>query len=132
VLILNKIFLLIVCFVLSSLVFGCGVADGGKVTARDVLKRNKDADIIQYDGFIFSNVTHLDWFENDKENITFSKEYLLGEIEKQTANSLWFVDMTASKLPKGTKVYAIEENGGGILLVEYKGEVLYYMQLLEG
>ena len=31
------------------LVASCGIADGGKVTARDVLKQSKDADIIQYD-----------------------------------------------------------------------------------
>ena len=110
----------------------CGVADGGRVTARDVLKQNKDADIIEYDGKIFSNVTNLDWFNNDRESISFSKDNYIGEIQKQTTSSLLFNELSATKLPKGTKVYSIDEEGSGLLLVEYLGEELYYMELLEG
>ncbi|MGD7054263.1 hypothetical protein [Sutcliffiella horikoshii] len=110
----------------------CGVADGGRVTARDVLKQNKDADIIEYDGKIFSNVTNLGWFANDTENISFSKDNYIGEIQKQTTSSLLFNDLSATKLPKGTKVYSIDEEGSGLLLVEFQGEELYYMELLEG
>ncbi|TYS69623.1 hypothetical protein FZC76_05140 [Sutcliffiella horikoshii] len=102
------------------------------MTARDVLKQNKDADIIEYDGKIFSNVTNLDWFENDRENISFSKDNYIGKIQKQTTSSLLFDDLSATKLPKGTKVYSIDEEGSGLLLVEFQGEKLYYMELLEG
>ncbi len=110
----------------------CGVADGGRVTARDVLKQNKDADIIEYDGKIFSNVTNLGWFENDRENISFSKDNYVGKIQKQTTSSLLFNNLSATKLPKGTKVYSIDEEGSGMLLVEFQGEELYYRELLEG
>ncbi len=109
----------LIIFFLAS----CGVADGGIVTARDVLKQNKDADIIQYDGRIFSNVTNLEWFKNDREKISFSKDYFVGEIEKQTTSTLLFNDLSATKLPKGTKVYSVPEKDGGFLFVEYRGEV---------
>ncbi|MCM3618418.1 hypothetical protein M3936_12580 [Sutcliffiella horikoshii] len=108
-----------------------GVADGGRVTARDVLKHNKDADIIEYDGKVFSNVTNLDWFKNDRENISFSKDNYVGKIQNQTTSSLLFNDLSATKLPKGTKIYSIEEDNG-LLLVEFQGKELYYMELLEG
>lgn len=115
-------------FLLSS----CGVADGGRVTARDVLKQNKDADIIQYEGSIYSNVTNLEWFEERKGQILFTKDYYVGEVQKQTNNSWMFKELSATKLPKGTKVYSREEDVGGLLFVEYEGELLYYMELLEG
>ncbi|WP_141395193.1 hypothetical protein [Bacillus sp. FJAT-45066] len=118
----------ITLFMLSS----CGRADGGKVTARDVLKQNKNADIIQYDSRVFSNVTNLEWFEDRKEKISFSKDYYVGEIQKQSNSSLLFTDFSATKLPKGTKIYALDEKDGGMLFVYYKGEELYYMELLEG
>lgn len=108
-----------------------GVADGGRVTPRDVLKHNKDADIIEYDGKVFNNVTNLDWFKNDRENISFSKDNYVGEIQNQTTSSLLFNDLSATKLPKGTKIYSIEEDNG-LLLVEFQGKELYYMELLEG
>ncbi|WP_421385250.1 hypothetical protein ACOJQI_10955 [Bacillus salacetis] len=123
--------LILALIILSLTTPGCGVADGGKVTARNILKQNEDADIIQYDGFIYNNVTDLDWFKDDN-NIPFSKELLLGEIENQTTNRWFFGDFSATKLPEGTKIYSNEEEGKGILFVEFNGEELYYMQLLEG
>lgn len=128
---MKKLNLLLLCGILLVLVAGC-VADGDKMTATDVLKQNKDADIIQYDGFIFSNVTSLKWFEDSKENDLFSKKYFLGNIKKQTTTSWLFSDLSASKLPEGTKVYAADDKGRGMLFVEYEGEELYYLQLLEG
>ncbi|RCW63356.1 hypothetical protein [Saliterribacillus persicus] len=130
---INKSFLLFL-LAIASLIFvaSCGVADGGKVTAKDVLKQNNDADIIQFDGFIFNNVTNLDWFKDDKEEISFSKEHFIGEIKKQTTSVFGFSDLNATKLPKGTKVYSVDEKDKGMLFVEYEGEILYYMKLLEG
>ncbi|MBT2644994.1 hypothetical protein J7I80_22495 [Bacillus sp. ISL-41] len=60
---------------------GCS-ADGGKVTARGVLKQNDKADILKYDGFIYSNVTNLEWFENEKDQIKKGEE--IGKIKKVT------------------------------------------------
>ncbi|MFC6041385.1 hypothetical protein ACFPYN_18420 [Paenisporosarcina macmurdoensis] len=131
--IFNKSFNLIL-FVLIFLLFitGCGVADGGKVTAKDVLKRNPEADIFQYNGFIYNNMTEVEWFEQEKDKYT--KHSLLDEIEKQSSSSYGFKDLTTTKLPVGTKIYSTNENENdlGILIVEYEGKDLYYMQLLEG
>jgi len=114
------------------LVTGCGVADGGKVTAKDVLKQNSDADIFQYNGFVYSNMTEVEWFEKEKEK--YIKQNILGEIEKQSTSSLGFKDFTATKLPVGTKIYLASKNEQdlGILIIEYEGKDLYYMALLEG
>lgn len=123
VLIINFAFLLLAA---------CGVADGGKVTARDVLKNHEDTDILMYNGFIYSNVTDLDWIQEDKDN--YSKGEHLGDIKKTTSSSFWFRDFYATVLPKGTSIYSNNEDkeGVGMILVELDGEVLYYMQLLEG
>lgn len=129
---INKSFIFLFAIVFLILVTSCGIADGGKVTTRDVLKQSKDADIIQYDGFVFSNATNLEWFEDDKNEIPFSKDHFLGEIKKQTTSSWLFTDLNATKLPKGTKVYSVDEKGRGMLFVEYEGEELYYLVLLEG
>lgn len=113
---------------------GCGVADGGKVTAKDVLKQNSDADILMYKGRIYSNMTEVEWFEQRNEE--YIKHNLIGEIEKQSTNSFIFNDMTATKLPVGTNVHSSREvnsdKDSGILIVEFEGEYLYYIQLLEG
>jgi hypothetical protein len=123
--------ILFICVIFSLAFTGCGMADGGKVTARDVLKQSDDADIIQYEGFVYNNVTNLEWFQDGKE-VTFSKEHLLGEVKKQTTNSWLFNDFSATKLPKGTKIYSNTEGVKGFLFVEFEGVELYYMQLLEG
>ncbi|WP_226641475.1 hypothetical protein [Mesobacillus subterraneus] len=109
---------------------GCS-ADDGKVTARDVLKQNQDADILKYDGFIYSNVTFLEWFQEDKEQLRKGEE--IGKIKKETTSSLFFTNLSATKLPKGTVLYGTNDGYKGMIYVEMEdGEVLYYMQLLEG
>jgi hypothetical protein len=117
---------------LLLLLSACGIADGGKVTARDVLKQNPDADIFQYEGFIYSNVTELEWFDERRENLAKGK--MLGEIKKQSTRSFGFKDFTATKAPVGTKIYSSSQGGkeSGVLILEFKGEDLYYLVLLEG
>ncbi|WP_066299132.1 hypothetical protein [Bacillus sp. FJAT-29937] len=123
--------LLIPLFLVLFLLAGCG-ADGGKVSAKDVFKQNSGADIFQYDGFIYSNISELEWFEEEKER--HNKHNLLGEIKKQSTSSFGFKDLTATKLSIGTKIYSSSENEKdlGILIVENEGTDLYYMKLLEG
>lgn len=131
--IIDKAFVLFLLILLSLILLsGCGVADGDRVTASDVLKQNNDADIIQFEGFIFNNVTKLDWFKEEKEGISFSKENFIGTIKKQTTKAALFRDLSATKLPQGTKIYSIDKEGKEMLLVEYEGEKTYYMVLLEG
>lgn len=112
------------------MITGCGVADGGKVTAKEVLNQNPKADILQYNGFIYNNMTHVEWFEQEKEK--HIKHNLVGEIKKQSTSNFRFKDFSSSKLPVGTKIYSTNEDETGILIVEYEGNDLYYMQLLEG
>ncbi|MFJ7827969.1 hypothetical protein [Psychrobacillus sp. NPDC096623] len=131
----NKTFFNILFIILSLIsISACGVADDGKITAKDVLKQNADADILMYKDRIYSNMTEVEWFEQMKEK--YIKHNLIGEIEKQSTNSIGFKDMTATKLPVGTKVHASREIDNdqelGVLIVEFEGEYLYYMQLLEG
>ncbi|UYZ23939.1 hypothetical protein [Mesobacillus jeotgali] len=109
---------------------GCS-ADGGRVTARDVLKQNDNADILKYDGFIYSNVTNLEWFEKEKERIQKGEE--IGKIKKVTTSSLFFTNFSATKLPKGTVLYDTNDGNKGTIYVETEnGEAMYYIQLLEG
>jgi len=123
---------LFVVLVSCSLLIGCGhSADGGIVTARDVLKTDKNADILKFGGRIYSNVTHLEWFiEKELDYITGEK---IGEIKKVTSVSLFFTNYSATKLVKGTALYEINGGDNGYILVELEnGEILYYMELLEG
>lgn len=109
---------------------GCS-ADGGRVTARDVLKQNNNADILKYDGFIYSNVTNLEWFEEEKDQIKKGEE--IGNIKKVTTSSLFFTNFSATKLPKGTVLFDTNEGNKGTIYVETEnGDILYYIQLLEG
>lgn len=117
------IYFLFVLLMLTS----CGVADGGKVTAKDVLKQNGEADIFQYNGFIYSNMTEVDWFQKEKQN--YIKHDEIGAVQSQSTDAKAFHDFTATKLPVGTKIYRTSKNemDTGILIVGYKGKnfVLY-------
>lgn len=125
---IKKIFISCVVFLLV----GCSSSADGIVTARDVLKQDPHADILKYKGRVHSNVTILDWFDSHKDQ--FEKHELLGEIKKQSTNRFWFSNMTATKLPIGTKVYKTSESETdfGVLFVYYEGEELFYMMQLGG
>lgn len=129
--VINKPLVLFIFMIVFLVLLASCSADGGKVTARDVLKGNEDADVLKYDGFMYNNVTDLEWFEEKKGNIQKGKE--IGEIKKVTTNSLFFTDFSATKLPKGTTLYDTNDGETGVIIVETEnGEILYYMQLLEG
>ena len=117
--------------IITLLLVGCGVADGGRVTASDLLKQNPDADIFQFEGRIFSNVTELEWVK--QKTSSFTKYDLLGEIKYQSTKRFGFKDLQATKLPVGTKFYSTSEEGyGGFLIVELDGEEYFYLEMLEG
>ncbi|MCM3572369.1 hypothetical protein M3172_04160 [Mesobacillus subterraneus] len=123
---------IVVFILLIPVVFlgGCS-ADGGRVTARDVLKQNDNADILKYDGFIYSNVTNLEWFKKEKERIKKGEE--IGKIKKVTTSSMFFTNFSATKLPVGTVLFDTNDGNKGTIYVETEnGEALYYIQLLEG
>jgi hypothetical protein len=85
-----------------------------------------------YNDFIYSNVTDLDWFQEVKDRYTKGEH--LGDIKKTTSSSFGFRNFYATVLPEGTSIYSNNEDkeGVGMILVELEGEVLYYLQLLEG
>jgi hypothetical protein len=114
-----------------SLLTGC-VADGGRITAKDVLKHKSNADIFQYGGFIYSNISKIEWFKEEKER--YIKRTLIARIKRQSTRSFGFMNLTATKLPVGTKIYSAskKDNTIDVLIVEYKGKELYYMKLVEG
>lgn len=127
--VINKPLILFIFF--SLFVLASCSADGGKVSARDVLKGNEDADVLKYNGFMYNNVTNLEWFEKIKSNFKIGNK--IGEIQKVTTSSLFFTDFSATKLPKGTILYDTNDGDTGIIIVKTKNdEILYYSQLLEG
>ncbi|WP_078548771.1 hypothetical protein [Litchfieldia alkalitelluris] len=122
---------IILVILMLSLLTAC-YADGGRVTARDAMKNDDDADILQYhNGKVYANYTDLEWFQEDKEKYT--KKQLVGEIIKQTDSRFMFKDFYATKLPVGAKIYSTSEDAySGILIVEHDGQTWYYGHLLEG
>ena len=113
------------------LIAGCGVR--GNPTAKEILKGNSDADIIKINNIIFSRVDNP-YVEPDNGYIKGGK---IGEIKKQSKNSLGFGNYYASKLPKGTEVFSsdVEYKSGDsffVILVEIDGELVDYHAQLEG
>lgn len=129
--IFNNSILSVLVFI-SLLLVGCD--GGGKISAKEVLKGNPSADIFQYNGYIYNNVTELEWFGKEIEKEKLVKQNVLGEIKKQSTSGSGFKDYTATKLPEGTKIYLASENEKeddvGILIVELEGKNFYYMILV--
>lgn len=109
-----------------------GCHDVGNPSAKDILDGNRDADIIKLDGLIYSRGIKP---HTELEN-SYSKGEKIGEIKKTTTNQWWFRNLYASKLPKGTEVYSIDEYKTGdapfVILVEIDGELIVYHALVEG
>jgi len=122
---------LMTLFFIFILLSGCST-DSGRITAKDVLRQKSDADIFQFDGFIYSNITKVEWFNEEKGS--YIKQRLIGKIKKQSNSTFGFSNFTATKLPIGTKIYSTrkKEKGSDVIIVEYKGKELYYIKLLEG
>lgn len=126
--------------ILSALLFSCfllmactAINGGGVITAGDVLNADKEADILKYDGRIYSNTTDLEWFEKEKSK--FKKGEKLGEIRKVQASPLFFGNFSATKLSEGTVLYNSDDvkegvRPGIILAEKENGEILYYLEQL--
>ena len=105
----------------------------GNPTAKEILDDNSDADIIKLDGLIYSRNTNSEIEPEDR----YSKGVKIGEIKKKTTNTLFFRNLYASKLPKGTEVFATDEeyksgDAPFVILVEINGELIEYNALVEG
>ncbi|WP_057761173.1 hypothetical protein [Cytobacillus praedii] len=95
------------------------------------LKMDEDRDIIKYNGRIYSNATELKWF--DKKKSKFQKGKKLGEIKKhKNTTSLFWGNLTANKLPKGTVLYKTNNGKSGVIIVEMdNGKFLYYLEQIK-
>lgn len=74
---------------------------GFVIISSGFLKTEKD--IIKYEGSIYSNITEVDWFEQEKDK--YQKGERIGEIKRSSKSSLLLRDFSATKLSKGTVLY---------------------------
>jgi hypothetical protein len=96
----------------------CFLLIGGYVLTRsNFLKIEEDRDNIKYDGRIYSNATALEWFEKEKRK--FQKGKKLGVIKKhKNTTPLFWGNLTANKLPKGTELYNTNNRKSGVIIIE--------------
>lgn len=99
----------------------------GNPTAKEILLKNKAADIFALNGVVYSNAEDIEWV-NEKE-LTLGQE--VGEIKKQTNDSDAFENYTATKLTVGTKIYEPVENSS-IYIVKVDDKEIRYIGLIEG
>lgn len=116
-------------FIETACVGNTPKTDGvGNPTATEILSKNSEADIFQYNDLIYSNASSIEWVK-DKE---YQKGKQISEIRKQSTNSGKFNNGTASQLQKGTKVFQTIGEGLSILIIDKNGENLIYIALIEG
>ncbi|MFJ7935467.1 hypothetical protein [Sporosarcina sp. NPDC096371] len=119
--------------VLITILFLTGCGSRGNPTAKEIIKGNSDADMIQIDEIIFSRTANS-YGESENGYIKGGK---IGEIKKKSKNTLWYRNFYASKLPKGTEVFSIDEEYETgdkfyVILVDIDGELMEYHALIEG
>ncbi len=93
---------------------------------------NTDKDTLKYEGWIYSNITELDWFEKEKNNYQIGDK--IGEIKRTSKSSLLLWSFSSTKLAKGTVLYNTIGTKEGItpliILAETEnGEIFYYRWL---
>ncbi|MGE6489233.1 hypothetical protein [Paenisporosarcina sp. NPDC076898] len=97
----------------------------GNPDANEILGLNSEADIFQWGDIIYT--TNVEWVEK----LELTKDEQIGEITKNSTNPDDFINGTANKLPVGTKIFSVKEDGG-FLLVEYNQQLKKYLMLVEG
>ncbi|MFD1017805.1 hypothetical protein [Thalassobacillus hwangdonensis] len=106
----------------------------GNPTASEILNGNQDADIIKFEGLIYSNVTDHDWLPISD----LKKGDMVGEIKKKTSSSWFFRNLYATKLAKGTELYLDEGdsykkgNAPHYLIIVQEDKKQIYQSLREG
>ncbi|MEK4760961.1 hypothetical protein MHH85_11955 [Viridibacillus sp. FSL E2-0187] len=114
------------CILLLSIfvvLVGCSTATHNP-TAKELLKEYPDIDILQYQDIIYSKTEMIE--------LKAGKGNLLGEIKKCKTTGSMFKNFYASKLAKGTKIFAVGDDNTFMLIAEVDGELIYYKALLEG
>ena len=129
-----RIFFVMVVFVFFT-VIGCSnssntgkieVHETGNPVAKEILTLDPEADIFQFDDVIYE--TGIDWVEE----LTLTKGEQVGEIKTRNDTDTNFENEMSNKLPVGAKIFSTIEKEGPILIVEFEGEILKYLALLEG
>ncbi|GGF22546.1 hypothetical protein GCM10010954_21710 [Halobacillus andaensis] len=106
----------------------------GNPTAKEIVSENPDADILKLDGLIYTNVSDREWIKDND----YTKNKAIGEVKKQTTNTWWYRNLYASKLPKGTKIYSVNDreyskgDAPAFIMVEKNDEEAIYQSLVEG
>lgn len=93
--------------------------------AEEVLTLEPDANIFQHDNTVYQ--TNIDWVDE----LTVTKDEQVGEIKKKNETDTTFENEMSNILPVGTKIYSTKERDD-ILIVEFNGETLKYLALVEG
>lgn len=96
-----------------------------RIDAKEVLTLDPNANIFQYDGVIYK--TNIDWVEE----LPLTKDVQIGKIKTKNDTNTDFKDEMSNKLPVGTKIFSAKERGD-ILIVEFEGEALKYLAIVEG
>ncbi|MEC1180748.1 hypothetical protein P9B03_20045 [Metasolibacillus meyeri] len=116
---MKKMFIVSLLFCLALI--SCSAGSPTNPTARSILKEDAQADILQYEGLIYSNAAHLD--------IAFTKCEKLGEIKKTTTISSGFKDFYATQLTAGTEIFSTNTQ---LIIAEVNGKQIPYLALIEG
>ncbi|WP_163579448.1 hypothetical protein [Gracilibacillus saliphilus] len=122
-----------ILFLIVILLVSANSSSISNPNARNILSENPDADIIQWDGMVYQNVTDREWLPTG-----YQIGEVIGEIVKQTDRQWFYRDRFATKLEKGTILYANESSDYqsseflSTILVEKDGQLLVYQALVEG
>jgi len=100
----------------------------GNPTAEDILSNDKNADIFNAHGVIYSKAVNIEWVS--EQELVLGEKLL--EIKQHTINSKDFEHGSATKLPIGTKIYKPKNGTGPILIAVLDGKKVNYIGLIEG
>lgn len=128
---IKKLFYVLIAFALFTII-GCSIEGGETITvtidsidAKEVLTLDPDADIFQYNGVIYK--TNIDWVKE----LSLTKDVQIGEIKTKNETDKDFENQMSNKLPVGAKIFSAKERVD-ILIVEFEGESLKYLAIVEG
>lgn len=101
------------------------------ITRDPILKkaiRQPNADIFLFDDVVYKNAIDIQWVQ--ERELTLGEE--VGSITRNSKIIFRFKNNSATKLPKGTKIFRPNEKSGDILLIKIGDEVIRYFGWREG
>ncbi|WNQ08864.1 hypothetical protein MJA45_14510 [Paenibacillus aurantius] len=97
-------------------------------TAEEVLDQSPDADLFQFNGFVYLNAREVEWVQQSEWTIG-SK---VGTIAERYRSSFPFEEGMATRLPVGTELYESRERAATILIAKADGKQICYLKMVEG